>query len=129
MTKQRRVILEELCKVTSHPTADELFLMVRKRQPGISLGTVYRNLDRLVADGKVLRLVTASGKMRFDGKPGKHYHIRCERCGRIDDISLDYDPGIDRNLADSTGYEILGHSLEFAGVCPACKGKNDVIDE
>ena len=45
MTKQRRIILEELRKVRSHPTADEIYAMVRRRLPRISLGTVYRNLD------------------------------------------------------------------------------------
>ena len=47
MTRQRMVILEELRKVKTHPTADELYAMVRTRMPRISLGTVYRNLDFL----------------------------------------------------------------------------------
>ncbi|MGB5882784.1 MAG: transcriptional repressor, partial [Desulfobulbales bacterium] len=45
LTSQRQVILEELQKVTSHPTASDVFDMVRKRLPRIGLGTVYRNLD------------------------------------------------------------------------------------
>ena len=44
MTRQRKVILEELRKVNSHPSADEIYEIVRKRLPRISLGTVYRNL-------------------------------------------------------------------------------------
>jgi Fur family ferric uptake transcriptional regulator len=40
LTSQRQVILEELKKVTSHPTANEVFDMVRKRLPRIGLGTV-----------------------------------------------------------------------------------------
>ena len=44
MTRQRAVILEELRKLTTHPTADELYQIVRARMPRISLGTVYRNL-------------------------------------------------------------------------------------
>lgn len=47
MTRQRAVILEELRKTATHPTADELYSIVRRRLPRISLGTVYRNLDFL----------------------------------------------------------------------------------
>ena len=55
MTRQRMVILEELRKVKTHPTADELYAMVRTRMPRISLGTVYRNLDFLT-ESKEIRL-------------------------------------------------------------------------
>ena len=53
MTRQRRVILEELCKVDTHPSADEVYVMVRKRLPRISLGTVYRNLEILTQSGEI----------------------------------------------------------------------------
>jgi Fur family ferric uptake transcriptional regulator len=60
LTSQRQVILEELKKVTSHPTANEVYDMVRKRLPRIGLGTVYRNLD-LLADKGIIR------KLEFGG--------------------------------------------------------------
>ena len=47
MTRQKRIILKELRKMTSRPTADTIYEMVRKRIPRISLGTVYRSLDVL----------------------------------------------------------------------------------
>ena len=53
MTQQREVILEELNKYHGHPTADELFVKVRKRLSRISLATVYRNLNRIQADRHV----------------------------------------------------------------------------
>ena len=55
MTRQRAVILEELRKVKTHPTADELNSIVRERLPRISLGTVYRNLDFLADTGEIRR--------------------------------------------------------------------------
>ena len=55
-TKQRQVILEELQKVTSHPTAAGLYDIVRLRLPKISLGTVYRNLERLASAGTIRKL-------------------------------------------------------------------------
>ena len=54
LTSQRQVILEELRKVKSHPTANQVYDMVRKRLPRIGLGTVYRNLDLLAEKGSEL---------------------------------------------------------------------------
>jgi Fur family ferric uptake transcriptional regulator len=56
MTRQRRVILEELRKVNTHPSADEIYEIVRKRLPRISLGTVYRNLEILSESGDIQKL-------------------------------------------------------------------------
>ena len=84
MTRQRRVILQELQKVTTHPTADQVYDMVRKKLPRISLATVYRNLDLLAQDGLISKL-DGGAQLRFDGNPADHYHIRCTRCQRVDD--------------------------------------------
>ena len=86
MTRQRAVILEELRKTTTHPTADELYGKVRERLPRISLGTVYRNLDFLADSGEIRRLEAAGTTKRFDGNMVEHQHVRCLCCGRIGDI-------------------------------------------
>ena len=66
-TPQRRIILEELCAVTTHPTAGELYGIVRRRLPRVSLGTVYRNLEVLYANGVINKLDYAGAEARFDG--------------------------------------------------------------
>ena len=120
MTRQRQVILEELRKVNTHPSADEVYEMVRKRLPRISLGTVYRNLEILSESGDIKKLEPGCSLKRFDGNPSEHFHIRCIRCDRIADMPMASDFEI--NLADMTPteYEILGHRLEFFGLCPYC---------
>lgn len=124
LTKQRQIILEELCKVTTHPTADDLYQMVRKRMPKISLGTVYRNLELLSDSGIIQKLDIGGTQKRFDGNADTHYHIRCLFCGRVDDLSLDPDFNLEEQANDLTEFEILRHSLEFQGICPECKAKN-----
>ena len=86
MTNQRRVILQELRNVHSHPTADDIYIMVRKTLPRISLGTVYRNLEILSEMGLIKKLVGCGRQRRFDGDIENHYHIRCVKCGKIDDL-------------------------------------------
>ena len=120
MTPQRRVILEELRKVNDHPAADEIYQRVRKRLPKISLGTVYRNLEVLCELGEIQRLELSGSTKRYDGVPNKHYHIRCIGCGRVDDAPIAPLNQLEDDLYGTTVYEIIGHNLEFTGLCPQC---------
>jgi len=86
LTNQRQVLMEELRKVSTHPTADELYDLVRERLPRTGLGTVYRNLELLSECGIITKLETGGKQKRFDGNTSPHYHIRCNTCGRVDDI-------------------------------------------
>jgi len=119
-TRQRQVILEELRKLKTHPTAAGLYAIVRRRMPKISLGTVYRNLELLSQLGTIWKLEFGSDEARYDGTVEYHDHLRCVRCGRVDDA-----PGPPLALTeggkeDWGGYKVLGHRLEFFGVCPKC---------
>ena len=127
-TPQRKVILEELRRVSSHPTAVELYEVVRRRMPKISLGTVYRNLELLVEMGTVQKFALGGTEARFDGDTQRHYHVRCVRCGRLDDVC-----GLPEVLRDAepkqlAGYEILDHRLEFLGICPQCASRPSTED-
>ncbi|MCU0575544.1 MAG: transcriptional repressor [Desulfobacterota bacterium] len=127
MTRQRVVILEELKKVSSHPTAYDIYESVRLRLPRISLGTVYRNLEHLASRGHIRRLDLAQGQRRFDADMNDHTHIRCISCGRVDDVPLNQSPSITTMydvVRKQTGYEVMGCELDFHGVCPACRLRN-----
>ena len=120
-SRQREVILEELQKLTSHPTAVGLYQIVRQRLPKVSLGTVYRNLDLLTRTGIIQKLEFGSEEARFDGNLTPHDHVRCVKCGRVDDI---HGPPLDLlggKTDDFNGYCVLGHQIGFFGVCPQCK--------
>jgi Fe2+ or Zn2+ uptake regulation protein len=120
MTRQRRVILRELRRLNSHPSADELYERVRVHLPRISLGTVYRNLEILTELGEIQTLELSGSMKRFDGTPKKHYHIRCVSCGRVDDAPIAPLNQIEDELYGATVYTIIGHRLEFTGLCPNC---------
>ena len=120
MTRQRKIILEELRKVNTHPSADEVYDMVRKRLPRISLGTVYRNLEILSKTGEIQKLEPGRTLKRFDGNPYDHYHIRCIQCDRIVDAHIDNDLNVDDVISETSDFKIIGHKLEFIGLCPRC---------
>ena len=120
MTQQRKVILEELRKVDSHPSADEIYDIVRHRLPRISLGTVYRNLEVLSELGEIQKLGLSGSLKRFDWDTKKHYHIRCVRCNRVADAPIAPLNQLENELYGATVFEIIGHNLEFTGLCPKC---------
>lgn len=120
MTQQRRVILDELKAVTSHPTADELYQRVRRRLPRVSLGTVYRNLEILAHSGKIQRIGAGGTQRRFDATTALHYHIRCTECGRVADLALEAFAHLEQDAARATDFVITGHWVEFQGICPQC---------
>lgn len=121
ITKQRQVILEELKKAVSHPTADEVFLMVRQRLPRISLGTVYRNLELLSENGMIQKLDWSGRQKRYDGNFENHYHIRCLNCGRVEDVLIKPLPVVEETFRPVTDYKIMGYRLEVLGLCANCK--------
>ena len=120
-TRQRQVVLEELRRLPSHPTATELYEITRRRLPKISLGTVYRNLELLTEMGLIRKLETSGSEARFDGNLERHYHVRCVRCGRMDDAHGLPDSPVEERVKSPNGYKILGSRLQFIGICPKCK--------
>ncbi len=123
LTTQRQIILEELGKVTSHPTANEVYDMVRKRLPRIGLGTVYRNLELMADTGVILKLEVGGTQKRFDATTEPHYHIRCSSCGKVDDVHIEVQQHINQLAKNVSDYEILGHHIEFTGICQDCQNK------
>jgi Fur family transcriptional regulator, ferric uptake regulator len=123
LTKQRRIILEELRKVTSHPSADQVYDMVRKRLPRISLGTVYRNLEFLSRQGLIQKLKGSTHK-HYDGNPSCHCHFRCTVCDKVVDLS----PALRMDEKDAAsalpGFKLKGYQVDFFGICPDCQAKS-----
>jgi len=120
-SRNREVILEILRGVDTHPTAEELYLMVKSEMPDIGIATVYRNLEQLRAAGEVLAL---NGDVRrFDGNVQEHLHVRCQECSRIFDIhenDLMHSYLELKNKAEQLG---LGLKIEFEKICPHCREK------
>ncbi|UCD76930.1 MAG: transcriptional repressor [Phycisphaerales bacterium] len=124
-SQQRDLILRELRRLASHPTAADLYQVVRRHLPRISMGTIYRNLAQLAEDGEIRKLETGPGSARFDGNTLPHYHVRCQQCGRVDDLRNVPADVVRDDVGALCGYQILGHRLEFIGLCPACGPRPD----
>lgn len=125
LTTQRQVILEELGKVKTHPTANEVYDMVRRRLPRIGLGTVYRNLELMADNGIILKVEVGGTQKRFDATVTPHYHIRCSSCGKVNDIDIAIQEQINEAAENASNYKILGHHIEFSGICQECLDRSE----
>ncbi|MDD2464268.1 MAG: transcriptional repressor [Desulfobulbus sp.] len=121
MTHQREIILEELRRCTTHPTADELYERIQKKLPRISLATVYRNLE-ILSEAELIKKLEISGRQkRFDWDPQDHDHVYCTQCHRVDNIPTATAPFLSVDAEQQKGYRITGCRIEFYGLCPNCQ--------
>ena len=123
MTEQCRAVLEVLASVDTHPTAAEVNQMVQEKLPGVSQGTVYRNLHKLIELGYAQELDYGSGASHFDACVEPHYHVRCIECGMLADLPIESEPApcIEEAREVADGWEISEHRIEFMGLCPECR--------
>ncbi len=88
--------------------------------PRISLGTVYRNLKNMAAEGKILELVLKP-ESRFDWNNDGHCHFHCRECNCIMDVGKPLDNDTTQMISAGYDLEITHHRLDFYGLCPACR--------
>lgn len=125
-SRQRESIKHFLAETKEHPTADTVYLHVKKQFPNISLGTVYRNLNLLTDLGEAIKIPTPDGGDRFDGCVTPHNHFLCTRCGRLLDLDLDMSSieEVNRLAAENFNGRIESSSTLFYGECSDCIKKS-----
>lgn len=120
-SRQRNIILEELKKLKTHPTADTIFEIVRRKIPKISFGTVYRNLNLLREQNQILELTSGRYSCRYDGNTNNHYHFVCKICGKVFDLDISLIKNLEKQIEKKSGFFVDNHRLEFYGKCKNCK--------
>lgn len=119
-SRQRDLVKEFLMTRKDHPTADVIYMNVRRADPNISLGTVYRNLALMAKDGEINRLSMGDGADRFDADTSPHFHLLCENCGAVVDLETEDIGAVLEKAARRCGGRVTGYVAYFYGVCPDC---------
>jgi Fur family transcriptional regulator, peroxide stress response regulator len=120
-TKQLELIWQAIQGDATHPTADQVFLKVRRQLPSISLGTVYRNLQKLVSEGR-LQVLTLGRAQHFDPLVRSHQHFICEQCEQVYDLLLDSREKRFLSRLPNEGFTVTSHQLSLFGRCKQCGG-------
>lgn len=118
-TRQKTVILDYLRNVKTHPTAEAVYLVLKKEIPRLSLGTVYRNLENFKKQG-LIKEINFGGRKRFDGDISFHSHFICEKCLKIKDLFFSL-PGEALKQIKKENVSIGEIDLKIKGRCKDCK--------
>lgn len=121
LTSQRRAVLDALQEFKGHPSAEEVYLAVKKKNPRVALGTVYQALSVFEEVGLIEAKRWSESPVRYDLNTDPHYDIRCTGCGEVAEIpGLKLDDFAAR-IRENTCYEVTNASLVIEGVCPGCR--------
>jgi Fe2+ or Zn2+ uptake regulation protein len=119
-TPQREILLGLVQSSTDHPTAEWLHQEARQILPDISLATVYRTLRMLKEKGLVYEFSGGASPSRYDGNPGEHEHVRCVRCGAVENVTLPELADLREHVAARTGFRMGRYPMVFHGLCESC---------
>ena len=119
-SRQRESIKDFLSTRKDHPTADTIYMNIRKQFPNISLGTIYRNLNLLSDIGEITRLTTGDGCDHYDFNTAPHNHFVCTRCHSVLDLEMDSIDDIVEVARKNFPGRIDRHCTYFYGICAEC---------
>jgi Fe2+ or Zn2+ uptake regulation protein len=118
-TRQLKVIIDIVYSSDEPIAADEVYFQARTRLPNISLGTVYRNLNKLVKEGLISETQQGSTQV-FIKHPFANATFECEICKRLFCVPYEIRHS---ELQKQTGLQVKRWSLRLSGVCKECEGK------
>lgn len=125
VTYQRIIIYKALVSTKTHPTAEEIYKVVRKEYPSISLATVYKTLETLAEHHLIGKVTELHDLARYDGDTSPHHHLVCIRCKKIIDIYEDSLNNIRLPRESSNGFCVFGYRIQFEGICKECVEKQE----
>jgi Fe2+ or Zn2+ uptake regulation protein len=123
-TTQRTTILQVVQEADGHLTAGEIFERVRRRDPKIAYGTVYRSLHLLAERGLIQELTFADQASRYDSRVDRHDHVYCTSCGLLVDVDVPVALMARLVAEERSGFSVTGHHTVFMGRCPQCQQAN-----
>ena len=123
VTPQRLAVYDMLSHTTEHPPAEMIYQKVKEQYPTMSFATVYKSVEIFSKLGVIQVLNTGEDSFRYDAKTSEHPHIKCTKCGRVNDVSHLDARAVESLVENETGFKVNGHQFYFYGICPDCQKK------
>jgi Fur family ferric uptake transcriptional regulator len=125
MTRERRVILEQVLAARGHFGVDDLQEILRKAGHTVSRASLYRTLPHLVESGLVHKLEMAKGQARYEPMVGRHHHdhMVCLECGKIIEFESREIERLQDRVCRRKRFSMTGHTHQIRGYCDGCAGR------
>lgn len=129
-TKQSRLVCEYLkANSEKHFSAEDVYFALSAEGGKIGRTTVYRQLDRLVLEGKVRKFSAG------DNEPNcyqfadcdhchNHYHLKCSGCGKLIHTECDFLDKLSAHIFDDHKFKIDNSKIILYGICELCSKEN-----
>lgn len=130
LTPQREATVKVLLEnEEDHLSAEDVFLLVKKKSPEIGLATVYRTLE-LLSELNIIQKINFGDNIsryefRSDGADHHHHHLVCLDCGKVEEINEDWLGTIEEKVENNFNFRIIDHRLTFHGICKECRADNN----
>jgi Fur family transcriptional regulator, ferric uptake regulator len=124
LTSRRRLILEILQESHEHLDAEMVYQRARRRDPHISMATIYRTLTLFKLLGLVEEHQLGESHRHFEtATESPHYHFTCLECGQVSEFSAPEVEALARKFCDDAGHSLEQVELELNGICHACQAR------
>lgn len=122
-TAQRDLILEVFLRTEGHVTGDDLYRLVRQRDPNVGQTTVYRTLKLLTEAGLAREARFGDGRVHYEHhyKHQHHDHMICSECGKVIEFYSPELEAIQDAVAEKHRFELTSHLLRMIGICADCR--------
>ena len=122
-TEQRTQILKTFLETERHLTAEELYVLVRKKYPSIGFATIGRTIKLLCECGLCRELKIEYGVTRYEHLYGHEHHdyLICINCGSFVEVMSPEIEKLQERLAKANDFVLKRHRLELYGICKKCK--------
>jgi len=119
-THQRQAIYEMAAAPPGHSSPEAIYARVRKKIPGISLATVYKNLRIFIDNGLLGQVSLHNGSLRVESNPTPHHHLVCTECKAIFDLKEGELGPIRLRHKLPHGFRVQRVAVDILGTCKAC---------
>lgn len=129
-TKSRKLILQYLIEEKEHTVSiSDVLDFLKEQEELVNVSTIYRYLDKLVSEGKVMKYQNEEGKravfqyIEEENACHQHLHMQCVKCGRVIHLNCGFMEEIKGHMMEHHRFRLQCHNSILYGICSECEEK------
>ena len=123
LTRPRKIILDTVFATHEHFNVDELYDQIKKKHKDVSRATIYRTIPLLIESSLIKQSLRCLAKDHYEHTYGhnRHFHLICEKCGKIIEVESKEAENILNKLAKKHNFDIKEFNVGAKGLCKRCR--------